>query len=80
MVQPFLTREMFIMIWIMIFTSLTLYLLGIIKFSHDSEVKHLSVTRFSLCLSNRSLYNLYDTWIMGWSRKFNVWNATRCNV
>lgn len=54
----FLTREMFIAIWIMIFASLTLYLLGMIKFSHDSEVKHLSVTRFSLALVT-GVYTIY---------------------
>ena len=54
----FITREMFIAIWIMIFASLTLYLLGMIKFSHDSEVKHLSVTRFSLALVT-GVYTIY---------------------
>ena len=54
----FLTREMFIAIWIMIFASLTLYLLGMIKFSHDTEVKHLSVTRFSLALVT-GVYTIY---------------------
>ena len=54
----FLTREMFIAIWIMIFASLTLYLLGFIKFSHDSEVKHLSVSRFSLALVT-GIYTIY---------------------
>ena len=54
----FLTREMFIAIWIMIFASLTLYLLGMIKFSHDSEVKHLTVTRFSLALVT-GVYTIY---------------------
>ena len=54
----FLTREMFIAIWIMIFTSLTLYLLGFIKFSHDSEVKHLSVSRFSLAVVT-GIYTIY---------------------
>ena len=54
----FLTREMFIAIWIMIFACLTLYLLGMIRFSHDSEVKHLSVTRFSLALVT-GIYTIY---------------------
>ncbi|HEY1038742.1 MAG TPA: cytochrome c biogenesis protein CcdA [Bacteroidia bacterium] len=40
-----LTREVFITIWIVIFALLTLYLLGLFKTSHDSDVKSLSVTR-----------------------------------
>ena len=54
----FLTREMFIAIWIMIFACLTFYLLGFIKFSHDSEVKYLSVSRFSLALIT-GVYTIY---------------------
>lgn len=40
-----LTREVFITLWIVIFALLTFYLLGLFKTSHDSDVKHLSVTR-----------------------------------
>ena len=54
----FLTREMFIAIWIMIFGCLTLYLLGFIKFSHDTEIKHLTVSRFSLALIT-GIYTIY---------------------
>ena len=53
-----ITREMFIAIWIVIFACLTLYLLGKIKFSHDSEIKHLSVTRFSLAVVT-GVYTIY---------------------
>ncbi len=56
--EAFITREMFIAIWIMIFGSLTLYLLGFIKFSHDSDIKHLSVSRFSLALIT-GVYTIY---------------------
>ena len=48
--EVFLKREMFVAIWIMIFACITFYLLGFFKFAHDSDVKHLSVTRFSLAL------------------------------
>jgi hypothetical protein len=41
----YLTREVFIAIWIVIFFITGLYLLGKIKFAHDSEIKHLSVGR-----------------------------------
>ena len=48
--EVFLKREVFVAIWIMIFACITFYLLGFFKFAHDSDVKHLSVTRFSLAL------------------------------
>ena len=80
MVQAFLTREMFIAIWIMIFASLTLYLLGMIKFSHDSEVKHLSVTRFSLALVTGvyTIYMIPGLWGGPASLMFGIF--WRCNV
>jgi thiol:disulfide interchange protein len=40
-----LTREVFISIWIVIFLLQSLYLIGTFKTSHDSDVKHISVTR-----------------------------------
>ena len=40
-----LERELFIAIWIIIFTLLTMYLLGFIKLPHDSDLKHISVGR-----------------------------------
>lgn len=40
-----LERETFISIWIVIFGLLTMYLLGKLKLSHDSELKYLSVGR-----------------------------------
>ena len=47
-----LTREVFISIWIAVFGLMTIYLLGAFKTAHDSEVKHLSVTRlFFITLS-----------------------------
>lgn len=47
-----LTREVFIGLWIVIFALLTMYLLGMFKTSHDSDVKHLSVTRLLIALSS----------------------------
>lgn len=38
-----LDREVFVSLWIVIFTLLGFYLLGKIRFPHDSEVKHTSV-------------------------------------
>ena len=45
-----LDREVYLAIWIVCFTLLGLYLLGKIKFAHDSDVKHLSVFRLVLCI------------------------------
>ncbi|MBS1638379.1 MAG: thioredoxin family protein [Bacteroidetes bacterium] len=41
----FITREVFISLWIGIFGMMTLYLLGVFKTSHDTDSKHLSVGR-----------------------------------
>ena len=40
-----LEREVFIAIWIVIFAFLTMYLLGMYKLSHDSDLKYISVGR-----------------------------------
>jgi thiol:disulfide interchange protein DsbD len=40
-----LTREVFIALWIVIFSLLGFYLLGKLKFSHDSDSKYLSIPR-----------------------------------
>lgn len=41
----YLTREVFVSIWIVIFLLQSLYLIGVFKTPHDSEVKSISVTR-----------------------------------
>lgn len=46
-----LTREIFIAVWIAIFFIMGFYLLGKIRFSHDSPVERLSVTRFMFALA-----------------------------
>lgn len=45
-----LDREVFIVLWIVIFTLLGCYLLGKIKFSHDSELKYVSVPRLFMAI------------------------------
>lgn len=45
-----ISREFFIAIWIVLFTLLGFYLLGKIKFSHDSDVNHISVPRLFLVI------------------------------
>lgn len=45
-----LDREVFITLWIVIFVLLGFYLLGKIKFSHDSDVKYVSVPRLFMAI------------------------------
>lgn len=45
-----LDREVFIVLWIVIFILLGFYLLGKIKFSHDSDVKYVSVPRLFMAI------------------------------
>lgn len=49
-----LDREVFISLWIVIFTLLGFYLLGKIRFPHDSETKHSSVTGTFLAIISLS--------------------------
>ncbi len=45
-----LDREVFIVLWIVIFALLGCYLLGKIKFSHDSDLKYVSVPRLFMAI------------------------------
>jgi thiol:disulfide interchange protein len=45
-----LDREVFLVLWIAIFLLMGLYLIGKIKFAHDSELKYLSVPRLILAI------------------------------
>ncbi len=49
-----LDREVFLVIWISIFSMMGLYLLGKIRFAHDSELKYLSVPRLMLAIATFS--------------------------
>lgn len=49
-----LDREIYLAIWIVIFTLLGFYLLGKLMFSHDSPVKHVSVPRLMLAIASFS--------------------------
>lgn len=46
-----LDREIYLAIWIVVFSLLGLYLLGKLRFSHDSEVKSVGVTRLFLSIA-----------------------------
>lgn len=45
-----LDREIYLAFWIVIFALMGFYLLGKIKFAHDSEVKHVGVFRLTLVI------------------------------
>ncbi len=47
-----LSRETFIVIWIIIFLLLGLYLLGVYRFPHDDDETHISVPRFLLAFAS----------------------------
>ncbi|MEG2493617.1 MAG: cytochrome c biogenesis protein CcdA [Rikenellaceae bacterium] len=59
-----LDREVYLAIWIVVFTLLGLYLLGKIRFANDDEVKHLTVTRLALSIASLSfvVYLLPGMW------------------
>lgn len=59
-----LDREVFIAIWIVLFTLLGIYLLGKLRFSHDTAVDRIGVGRFLLaCVSfSFAVYMLPGLW------------------
>lgn len=59
-----LPRETFLVLWIIIFTLLGFYLLGKLKFAHDSDLNHISVTRLFLAIVSLSfaLYMVPGLW------------------
>jgi thiol:disulfide interchange protein DsbD len=46
-----LSRDLFIAIWIVLFSLMGLYLMGKIKFAHDSELKHIGTFRLFLIIT-----------------------------
>lgn len=59
-----LDREVFLSLWIVIFGLMGLYLIGKIKFSHDSELKFLSVPRtfLSIVVFSFVMYMIPGLW------------------
>ncbi|WP_207534208.1 protein-disulfide reductase DsbD family protein [Desertivirga arenae] len=57
-------REIFLVLWIVIFTLMGFYLLGKLAFSHDSPVQHLSIPRLFLAIVvfSFSLYMVPGLW------------------
>jgi thiol:disulfide interchange protein DsbD len=60
----FLKREIFIALWIIIFTILGFYLLGKIKFSHDSDTPYVSIPRllFAIITFSFVVYLIPGMW------------------
>jgi len=46
-----ITRDIYLAIWIVLFTLLGLYLMGRLKFSHDSDLQHIGIFRFFLIVT-----------------------------
>jgi len=59
-----LDREVFLVLWIVIFALLGVYLLGKIRFKHDSELQKISIPRFFLALTSFAfaLYMVPGLW------------------
>lgn len=59
-----LDREVFVVLWIVIFALLGFYLLGKIRFSHDSKLKHVSVPRLFMAIISFgfSIYMIPGLW------------------
>lgn len=49
-----LDRDVFLVLWIVIFTLMGIYLLGKLKFSHDSELPYISVPRLFFAIASFS--------------------------
>ncbi|HNQ67242.1 MAG TPA: cytochrome c biogenesis protein CcdA [Bacteroidales bacterium] len=50
-----ISRDMYLVIWIVIFILMGIYLLGKIKFSHDSEVQHVGFFRLIVAMISFSI-------------------------
>ncbi len=59
-----LDREIYLAIWIVCFTLLGFYLLGKLKFKHDSDLKHIGVFRLVLAIASFSfvVYMIPGMW------------------
>lgn len=59
-----LDREVFLSLWIVIFFLLGLYLLGRLKFSHDSDIPHVSLPRlfFAIASFSFAVYMVPGLW------------------
>jgi thiol:disulfide interchange protein DsbD len=64
-----LTRELYLAVWIVLFTMLGFYFLGKIKFAHDSDVPHVTVPRLLLSVASFSLVVFLFLGLFGYELK-----------
>ena len=59
-----LDRDVFLVVWIIVFALMGLYLIGKLKFSHDSDLKFISVPRlfFAIAAFSFALYMVPGLW------------------
>jgi thiol:disulfide interchange protein DsbD len=57
-------RELFLSLWIVLFLLMGIYLLGKLKFSHDSDLPYVSVPRlfFAICSLSFAVYMMPGLW------------------
>jgi thiol:disulfide interchange protein len=60
-----ISRDLFLSIWIVLFTLMGIYLLGKIKFAHDSDLTHIGVPRFILSVASFSFALYLFTGLFG---------------
>jgi len=60
-----ISRDLFLSVWIVIFTLLGLYLLGKIKFAHDSDLTQIGVPRFIFAVATFSFALYLFTGLLG---------------
>ena len=64
-----LTRELYLAVWIVLFSMLGMYFLGKIKFSHDSDLPHVSVPRLLLSVASFSFVIFLFLGLFGYELK-----------
>jgi thiol:disulfide interchange protein DsbD len=64
-----LTRELYLAVWIVLFSMLGMYFLGKIKFSHDSDLSHVSVPRLLLSVASFSFVVFLFLGLFGYELK-----------
>jgi thiol:disulfide interchange protein len=68
----FLTRPVFLGLWILIFSLLGLYLLGFMRFPHDPKTETVSMGRFSLAIMTFTLAIYLSSWFVGQKLEANL--------
>jgi thiol:disulfide interchange protein len=64
-----LTRELYLAVWIVLFSMLGMYFLGKIKFAHDSDLPHVSVPRLLLSVASFSFVIFLFLGLFGYELK-----------